>query len=73
LPVTVLFEGITMGGGFIEWKGYATQENYEVPFTSMKELRTHPRQQDLDCQIIRQRDVDRGRSEVRCTLSSTRS
>ena len=57
-------EYYSVGGGFIEWKGYTPPKKNppKYPFATMKELRAHADdQQDHDRQDhARQRDVDRG-------------
>ena len=71
-------EYYSVGGGFIEWKGYTPPKKNppKYPFATMKELRQHAEQNNLSIAQGHpgQRDVDlreeRGR---RSTPSSTRS
>ena len=71
-------EYYSVGGGFIEWKGYTPPKKNppKYPFATMKELRQPRRQQqDHDRQgHPGQRDVDRGQVARRRSMpSSTRS
>jgi len=66
---TVLFEQeyYSVGGGFIEWKGYTppTKNRPKYPYASMKELRQHAEQNNLSiAQVILANEMSiPGRSE----------
>ena len=71
-------EYYSVGGGFIEWKGYTPPKKNapKYPFATMKELRQHAdNNKTVDRQgHAGQRDVDRGQESKRRSMpSSTRS